>query len=100
MMYVAQNAPRIARALFEIVLRRKWAGAAFTLLEICKVGVLRGWSCTGLVPPPPRTLVTSTWFLQYASTKSSASFAHVLISHIVAGPGAAAVAAPAPAAPV
>jgi hypothetical protein len=36
MMYVAQNAPRIARALFEIVLRKKWAGAAGVLLEICK----------------------------------------------------------------
>lgn len=32
-----QNAPRIARALFEIVLRNKWASAAATLLEMCKV---------------------------------------------------------------
>jgi hypothetical protein len=38
MMYVAQNAPRISRALFEICLRRKWSSAAATLLEICKVG--------------------------------------------------------------
>lgn len=43
MMYVAQNAPRIARALFEISLRRKWAGASGTLLELCKALELRLW---------------------------------------------------------
>lgn len=37
MMYVASNAPRIARALFEIAARRKWNSAAGLLLEVCKV---------------------------------------------------------------
>jgi hypothetical protein len=40
MMYVAQNAPRVARALFEIALRRRWPSAAATLLEVCKVCAL------------------------------------------------------------
>jgi hypothetical protein len=39
MMYVAQNAPRISRALFEIALRRKWGSAAWVLLQVCKVGL-------------------------------------------------------------
>lgn len=43
MMYAAQNAPRIARALFEIVLRKRWAGAAAAMLEICKALELRLW---------------------------------------------------------
>jgi hypothetical protein len=37
MMYVAANAPRIARALFEIAARNRWAGAADMLLKLCKV---------------------------------------------------------------
>jgi hypothetical protein len=37
MMYVASNAPRIARALFEIVARRKESAASDLLLEVCKV---------------------------------------------------------------
>jgi hypothetical protein len=37
MMYVASNAPRIARALFEIVARQRWGAASETLLELCKV---------------------------------------------------------------
>lgn len=39
MMYVASNAPRIARALFEIAARNRWAGAADMLLKLCKVCV-------------------------------------------------------------
>lgn len=38
MMYVASNAPRIARALFEIAARRRWNSAADLLLTVCKVG--------------------------------------------------------------
>jgi activating signal cointegrator complex subunit 3 len=37
LMYVASNAPRIGRALFEIVARRKWSAASDLLLEVCKV---------------------------------------------------------------
>ena len=37
MMYVSQNAPRLARALFEVCLRRKWAQASELLLGLCKV---------------------------------------------------------------
>jgi len=37
MMYVASNAPRIARALFEIAARNRWSGAAELLLKLCKV---------------------------------------------------------------
>ncbi len=38
MLYISSNAPRIARALFEIVLRKGWAGMTETMLTICKVG--------------------------------------------------------------
>eukprot|EP00775_Hariotina_reticulata_P011234 gene11234-11383_t len=43
LMYVASNAPRIARALFEIVARRKWNSAAGMLLDVCKALELRLW---------------------------------------------------------
>eukprot|EP00879_Flechtneria_rotunda_P031132 GHRR01033984.1.p1 GENE.GHRR01033984.1~~GHRR01033984.1.p1 ORF type:complete len:725 (+),score=211.87 GHRR01033984.1:283-2457(+) len=43
LMYVASNAPRIARALFEIAVRRKWNTAAGMLLELCKSLELRLW---------------------------------------------------------
>lgn len=43
LMYVASNAPRIARALFEIVARRKWSAASDLLLEVCKCLELRLW---------------------------------------------------------
>lgn len=50
MMYVASNAPRIARALFEIVARRKWNSAADLLLTLCKVipGCRGGGARSGL----------------------------------------------------
>ena len=38
MLYISSNAPRIARALFEIVLRKGWAGMTDTMITICKVG--------------------------------------------------------------
>ena len=38
--YVAQNAGRIGRAIFEICLRRGWAPAAEVALSLCKVGGL------------------------------------------------------------
>ncbi|CAG9467191.1 unnamed protein product [Pedinophyceae sp. YPF-701] len=41
--YVAQNAPRIARALFEICLRRGWPGMSETLLTLCKAFERRLW---------------------------------------------------------
>lgn len=37
MLYISSNAPRIARALFEIVLRKGWAGMTDIMLTICKV---------------------------------------------------------------
>lgn len=37
LMYVSQNAPRIARALFEICLRRGWSSAAELCLTMSKV---------------------------------------------------------------
>lgn len=43
MMYVASNAPRISRALFEIAARRKWNSAAGLLLEVCKVWCSQSW---------------------------------------------------------
>ncbi|KAF5832046.1 Sec63 Brl domain-containing protein [Dunaliella salina] len=36
MMYMATNAPRILRAVFEIALRRKWSSLAETCLTLCK----------------------------------------------------------------
>ena len=40
LMYVASNAPRICRALFEITLRRGWPQAAEHILDLCKVGTV------------------------------------------------------------
>lgn len=37
MMYVSSNAPRIARAVFEICLRRGWSSCADLALTLCKV---------------------------------------------------------------
>lgn len=38
-----QNAPRIARALFEIVLRRGWSSLTDTMLTVCKSLELQLW---------------------------------------------------------
>ena len=40
MMYISQNAPRIARALFEIALRRGWSSLAELMLTLSKVSFL------------------------------------------------------------
>lgn len=40
MLYISSNAPRIARALFEIVLRKGWAGMTDIMITICKVRCL------------------------------------------------------------
>ncbi len=40
MMYVSTNAPRIARAVFEICLRRGWSATAELALRLCKVACL------------------------------------------------------------
>ena len=37
MMYVSSNAPRIARSVFEICLRRGWSATAELALRLCKV---------------------------------------------------------------
>ena len=37
MMYVSSNAPRIARSVFEICLRRGWSSCADLALTLCKV---------------------------------------------------------------
>ena len=42
--YVAQNASRIIRALFEIAVSRNWGPAASTLLSLCKTIDKRIWS--------------------------------------------------------
>ncbi|GAO50439.1 hypothetical protein G7K_4564-t1 [Saitoella complicata NRRL Y-17804] len=42
--YVSQNAGRIARALFEIALNRRWGPAADVLLSVCKSIEKRTWS--------------------------------------------------------
>lgn len=34
--YVAQNSGRIARALLDIVVSRKWSAAAFVFISLCK----------------------------------------------------------------
>ncbi|GMH32834.1 hypothetical protein BSKO_00668 [Bryopsis sp. KO-2023] len=43
MMYVAKNAPRICRAVFEICLRRGWSTVAEIMLNLCKAFELRLW---------------------------------------------------------
>ncbi|KAK9850259.1 hypothetical protein WJX84_005584 [Apatococcus fuscideae] len=43
MMYISQNAPRIARALFEIALRRGWSSLAELMLTLSKAFELRIW---------------------------------------------------------
>ena len=45
LMYVASNAPRICRALFEITLRRGWPQAAELILSFCKVRCLMRSIC-------------------------------------------------------
>ncbi|KAM9797925.1 activating signal cointegrator 1 complex subunit 3 [Neosynchiropus ocellatus] len=42
--YVAQNAARILRALFEIALRKRWPAMTYRLLTLCKVVDKRLWS--------------------------------------------------------
>lgn len=37
MMYISSNAPRIARSVFEICLRRGWSATAELALRLCKV---------------------------------------------------------------
>lgn len=41
--YVAQNAGRVSRAIFEIALRKGWCGLASTMLEISKAIDRRVW---------------------------------------------------------
>ncbi|XP_036929832.1 activating signal cointegrator 1 complex subunit 3 [Acanthopagrus latus] len=41
--YVAQNAARIVRALFEIALRKRWPAMTYRLLTLCKVIDKRLW---------------------------------------------------------
>ncbi|XP_039603796.1 activating signal cointegrator 1 complex subunit 3 [Polypterus senegalus] len=43
LMYVAQNAARIVRALFEIALRKRWPTMTYRLLNLCKVIDKRLW---------------------------------------------------------
>lgn len=43
LMYIAQNATRIGRGLFEYALKRKWPVTAFNLLKICKMLELQTW---------------------------------------------------------
>ncbi|KAG9493297.1 hypothetical protein GDO78_001283 [Eleutherodactylus coqui] len=42
--YVAQNAARIVRALFEIALRKRWPAMTYRLLNLCKVIDKRLWN--------------------------------------------------------
>ncbi|KAM3614996.1 uncharacterized protein V6R79_021978 [Siganus canaliculatus] len=44
--YVAQNAARIVRALFEIALRKRWPAMTYRLLTLCKVIDKRLWGFT------------------------------------------------------
>jgi len=37
MVYITQNAGRLMRAIFELVLRQGWAALARRVLELCKV---------------------------------------------------------------
>lgn len=41
--YVAQNAGRVSRAIFEITLRKGWCSLALTMLEISKAIDRRVW---------------------------------------------------------
>jgi len=41
--YVAQNSGRIARALLDIVVSRKWSAAAFVFISLCK-SIERAWA--------------------------------------------------------
>lgn len=43
MVYVTQSAGRLMRCLFEIVLRRGWAGLADKALSLCKMVQYRLW---------------------------------------------------------
>lgn len=43
MLYIQQSACRILRALFEIALKKQWAGLALKLLELCVMAERRMW---------------------------------------------------------
>ena len=47
MMYVSSNAPRIARSVFEICLRRGWSSCADLALTLCKVTIPAPPHCSG-----------------------------------------------------
>lgn len=44
LMYIAQNATRIGRGLFEYALKRGWPMTALNLLKMCKMLELRAWN--------------------------------------------------------
>lgn len=44
LMYIAQNATRIGRGLFEYSLRRGWATTALNLMKVCKMLELQMWN--------------------------------------------------------
>lgn len=44
LMYIAQNATRIGRGLFEYALKRGWPMTALNLLKICKMLELQAWN--------------------------------------------------------
>ena len=46
MMYVSSNAPRIARSVFEICLRRGWSSCADLALTLCKVSISSPSHCS------------------------------------------------------
>ncbi|KAI8867321.1 Sec63-domain-containing protein [Ramicandelaber brevisporus] len=44
MVFIAQNAARLMRAMFEVCLARKWSQMALMVLDMCKAVELRTWS--------------------------------------------------------
>ncbi|KIH87831.1 pre-mRNA-splicing helicase BRR2 [Sporothrix brasiliensis 5110] len=60
MVYVTQSAGRILRAVFEITLKKGWAGVAKTALDLCKMAEKRMWPTMSPLrqfPSCPRDIV-------------------------------------------
>lgn len=47
MVYVTQSAGRLMRCLFEICLKRGWAGLTDKALNLCKEVCVHGWTLSG-----------------------------------------------------
>ena len=87
MMYVSSNAPRIARSVFEICLRRGWSSCAELALTLCKVSIVNLLVidiCNYALHMMSRTMVVCLQleFLCRGSVQSLHAHSCILFDHI------------------